>query len=675
MDPWESEMSEYGNLTICSSLEEAHLQIRQLEARGDFKYKGITRLYETVEKMTSEFWVKHQLPSVPALARSVDLKEEKVLEYLDALTVGQSPIIRKITIVENNPKNDGDRGIPSLRTHDVFCRPTKKDNNNAEPYFRECVNRSYAVLKDFFTKQYTPATRGELKNYLLEHINNNTFLTSYISHLMMHLFESSFDNTNHLKKLQNEVTIKPIIRELVKSRVLFFAKKQGDAELAFNSILLVQNKDELTNRFQVLSDYFTNHILTWLMDHNLVSRSEVMTIQESEDLENETVQIRELVALALRKKNELNPIYYQIISELLIFAPHIISSQRKEEQEKKVKQMTEVLEHVKNANSLIDIKQHKFGDAPLTDEMAKQLIGQENILHTDFALNKKVCRFVAHQENLPVLVRGAKTALEIRKNPNELRILMQMGIDDLLDENDKKVLTELEYAFLYKYIGVFKKLLMALFRKKPDAALLKEIRQTLDKAQMQDMDNARKVEAQERVKEIEKKVIQREKEQKKAQAEGKSGSSGGASGSAVEVAHLEEEQERVEEDMEKAELNKQIMDNILGIVDDAWKAGELPTRLTVNEHFPDFNEEQLIRFLKRESKGQIRSFRVRSEEEKFKWPILISKKWLQRYGNKMLVEAKEKADEQRQAQFPNQEKFEYYDALESFLTKELARPK
>jgi len=136
---------------------------------------------------------------------------------------------------------------------------------------------------------------------------------------------------------------------------------------------------------------------------------------------------------------------------------------------------------------------------------------------------------------------------------------------------------------------------------------------------------------------------------------------------------MQQDIEKSKEKMELEEQARQNLDRISKILDEAWDRKELPNRTHVLEQLKDFDEDSLVMFLKKHGRKEIYSFRVRNDDPKYVWPILISKKYIQRHGRRLYKEAIEAADKQRNASMPNQEKFDVATAQEDFFGRIFAR--
>jgi hypothetical protein len=656
---------------LTDNKEEAEMQIRLLEARGDFRFKNITKVYEIILKMTSEFAFKRALPTVSSLSKLTDLDNETIAIYLKELINRKVPIIGKITIVENNPNNDGVRGIPELRTHDLFCRPSAQEKYSTQLYITDCNQRSLHALKEYFTKKFKPKDENAMRTYLHENINKQTFHTTYIPHILSRLFSSKFDMSLELRKNQRECTIKPLMKQLISDRILFFTKNQTGKELFSQNIILLQNKTELITRYKILNEYFHQKILSLLIKEKYITTEKIQAItkdasEESTDSEKDIKLYNLAYPHILKDKGNVD---FQILSELMIFAPILAVTEKKQA---KTELLNFYLDTIKNYPRVLDLKTFKFDGNILPDKIRFEILSHPKILSVEFPFKKRIGLFAAHKDNLQTVIQSAKTAAVVNNNETEIHILNMMGIDKYLDESVLKDFDEFLVQVLSRYLSFFSRIFNFLFRKKPKKEQLKIIKKELSSHYDKRLENVRKIELAGGDKEARAK-----KKRRSVREDPDADSADSKKKDKITEDNSDmtpEEKEEIEKETQEAEKKLgECVGQIERHIDDFWKKGVLPNRISVKELFPTWTEDQLMMFMKRHCRGKVKSFQVNFESDKFKWPIFMTKKYLTRYGSKLLHETKKKADEQRKAQFPNQETFEYYYALENFLSRNLRK--
>ena len=336
-------------LFLTEQEKESEVQVRQLESRGDFKFKGISQLYQVISKATKEYPTKRSLPSKEYLSRTVDLKKDLIISYLNVMIEGRIPVIREITLIEHSPQEEGITGVKQLKTQYVFCRPTVKEKYIADQYYNLMNEKSEAVLVEFFSKIYMQRRKGELENYILEQIKSNTFTDTHITFVINQLFQSPYDLTPEIRKLKSEGIVKPVMRSLIRKKVLFYGKNNSGKELAFDQFLLVQNKQELMDRFDILLDYFYDNILPSLYKQGGLAETDVSDIHNDDSVGFDIEKHIKVLDLAYPYFNKTKSnTHFQVLSELIIFIPHILESEKKEQtQKKKV-----LFDNIINANKL-----------------------------------------------------------------------------------------------------------------------------------------------------------------------------------------------------------------------------------------------------------------------------------------------------------------------------------
>lgn len=662
--------------------KEAEIIIRQLESRGDFKFKGISKVFATIQKMTADFWVKNSLPTVDSLARGTEIPPKQIVSYIKEMMKGRMPLVRKLSLIESDPRKNGSRGVPEIASFDVFCRPTAKDEFSAEPYLAEFNRRNHKVLVNYFKKVYKPRDEKQMRQFLLTNIQAGTFPTTYISHVIKELLLSGFEPTPEDENFQMETVVKPIMRQLVNDRVLFFGKNQTNKELCVQNIILVQDKTELKTRFKVLNDYFEERILGKLMQEKIIQESQIQEIfgEEGDEL-TEAEKFGKVYDLVypLIEKNPKN-IEYQVLSELMIFYPYVAASEKKEKEAHQRQEYESLIGQIREAPRVVDVKAFKLNGKPLKDNIIQRIRSDEQVLTTEYPNRKRVGVFAVHKENVSNVLKAARMSLDVQKNDTEIQILSQMGVRNFLSEKEVAALEDSEMKALAGYLPIFRRLWNMLFGRKPTVEQVQEVKKHLSMETQRELTQARKSEEAERRKQFEKEVAEKvkadekaakERKEKLAQAssEGPEGKTEGEGGDGQSDLELEKAT------LEREEKNREIVDKIEKTIDDAWKSGGVPNRMTIVRAFPEFEEAQILRFMKSHCRGKVRSFKVNYDSEKYKWPVFITARFIKSRGNQLLRQAKEKSDAQRKAQFPNQEEFEYWFALEDFLTRQLGKSK
>jgi len=378
------------NLYKTCNLEEAKSLVRKFESRGDFNYSGIGKLFEIVEKMTSEFWMKHTLPSTELLIKSSQLSEEQLTRYLKTMILTSVPLIKKITIVEKDPAGYGSNIIPTLMAYDVFCFPSEMDKASSKPYFKEYNRRSAAILGDYFKKDYVKKSDAQIKELLLNNISNQNYLASFPQANIEKLFESPLNINSVLRTEHKDTIIKPVIKKLIDNKILYYAKNETGESLAFDSVLLINSDDELVARFNCLSEYFHENILSPLVDNGHLDQSDIIRIQDDSSISSDAMKTEKLLEMALPYKEKLSDINFQILSELIITSQNTIKIINKKEEDEKRQKIDDIISVIRESHCLIDLNKHKFDGEQLNEDLIRGILNNPDILSVNYAINKKI---------------------------------------------------------------------------------------------------------------------------------------------------------------------------------------------------------------------------------------------------------------------------------------------
>ncbi|MCB1167457.1 MAG: hypothetical protein KDK33_14955, partial [Leptospiraceae bacterium] len=307
------------------------------------------------------------------------------------------------------------------------------------------------------------------------------------------------------------------------------------------------------------------------------------------------------------------------------------------------------------------------------EDQIQTLQSNPSVLYADIPRGSRLVPYVLHKENLDPAIKAARELLDQKGEDLEVHILSEMGAERYLDGERLKAFEGLEQRSLFKMLPWFRRMWRSLFGgrklKKHEMALLKnQLRREFE----QEKARIQKSEARRKQKELVEERLKGESEAQKAEKKPESRK--------IETASVDDPKGLIQKDIEKTkeklELDEQVrhnLDRISKILDEAWDRKELPNRTHVLENLKDFDEDGLIMFLKKYGRKEIYSFRVRNEDPKYVWPILISKKYIQRHGRRLYKEAIEEADKQRAASMPNQEKFDVFTAIEDFFGRIFAR--
>lgn len=95
-----------------------------------------------------------------------------------------------------------------------------------------------------------------------------------------------------------------------------------------------------------------------------------------------------------------------------------------------------------------------------------------------------------------------------------------------------------------------------------------------------------------------------------------------------------------------------LLERVLDILDDYWSNLQYPDRnILLYEMDGEIDEDGMINFLKKFGKNDIYSFMVRNQEDKYTFPILITKRYLKKKGKELLEKASSIIDEQKKRKY------------------------
>lgn len=121
-------------------------------------------------------------------------------------------------------------------------------------------------------------------------------------------------------------------------------------------------------------------------------------------------------------------------------------------------------------------------------------------------------------------------------------------------------------------------------------------------------------------------------------------------------------------------MGAKLLERTLDILDNYWSNHQYPDRnILLYEMDGEIDEDGLVNFLKKFGKNNIFSFMVRNQEDKYMFPILITKRYLKKNGKDLLEKASAVIDEQKNASMPDQDLFDFCISLEAFLRKTMPK--
>ncbi|EQA35887.1 hypothetical protein LEP1GSC047_0563 [Leptospira inadai serovar Lyme str. 10] len=638
------------------------LQLAQaLEARGDFQYKGIYKLVLIVADWTEKFVANKILPTTEQIARELTLDKERVFAYLkEATSRHNPPLIKKISMVDYDPTGDLSDGkliASSLRLMTVFARPSQADAGSSHRYVEGVNQTSFTSIQRWIKdRRKFPGTEN-FQKWIWECIDANRLSETYASSEIGGLFQDLYDTTPALKQTTINIHLKPVLKRLVDSKNLYFFRNERALSPGNRSVFYYNVQDEIIARLELYKKYLKDKIIPELQ------RIGVLGNFSQEELNNTR-------ALAVQVLPFLSPAYGDqktAMEELLALIHFEEEEKEKKEKEEKKAKLSELLDYVKSANRLVDLNYLRFRGEPIEDEIRNLIINHEMILHAEFADKKSMYDFVLHKDCIQGAIENAKRVLSATGNDSEIRVLGKMNIKDFLESREAAGQFEkLEYSSLFKYLPFFTRFWRSLFG---NNNMVHRFEAEAIRARLAAEQNKRVLEAKTRAAQEEKLRIAEKRVKEKDEAE-----SGAKTKAAGVFAPGEEAVMTRSGEQEADPQAKKMLSSVLDILDAAWAGGEYPDRnYLLTMLGADADENTLLNFLKKNAKKEIHSFMVRNQEEKYTFPILITRRFLKKNGRSLLDKAKKIVDEQKVAGMPEQEKFDFYISFEDFLNRTLAK--
>ncbi len=629
-----------------ADLQEATEFVQALEARGDFKYKGIFALFNTMLDWTNRFDVNRILPGMDQLKKEVTLPDDKFQDFLKELLGRGSS---KLVCVYCFPALDFVSGSrPGLSQLVVFCRPNKKDHNSARRYVEFYQDKTIQAVARWIDSRdaswdderfqfvETRADQGHL---------NDTHAGSEIARYLV----VPFDKTAEEKKTTYNRFARPVIQALIDQRKLVYLE---DAKVGYRTVLIPDRK-HLGLRLDMLFRYAKTRI-----------------IKEMSTEAYSPAAARQLVQQATGQTMPRG--HSQVIAEMRLILPLLEQKEKEEKEKEKKEKVSKSIADLQKVQKVVPASHFNWDEDHL-----QTLQSNPSVLHANIPRGSRLVPYVLHKENLDPAIKAARDLLDQKGEDLEVHILSEMGAERFLDGERLKSFEGLEQRSLFKMLPWFRRMWRSLFggrKLKPQerAALKNQLRQEFEKEKLR----IQKAEARRKQKELVEERLKGDEDQPQA----KSQSDAKKEPRKIETASADDPQALMQQDIEKSkekmeleEQARQNLDRISKILDEAWDRKELPNRTHVLEQLKDFDEDSLVMFLKKHGRKEIYSFRVRNDDPKYVWPILISKKYIQRHGRRLYKEAIEAADKQRNASMPNQEKFDVATAQEDFFGRIFAR--
>jgi hypothetical protein len=612
-------------------LREATDNVTALEARGDFKFRGIYGLYNYVLEATNRFSTNRILPEIAQLKREVPVPENKFDEYILELT-GRGSM--KVPMVLMFPSVDFIPSSGKMNELVILCRPTQADGTSAKKYVDFYRQKSLEALNLWLRCNESHWLNMDVDS-LYRSVSQGAIQNTHAGAVIAKFFLLSYDRTAEEKSATFKTYVRPIIQQLIDEKKLLYLK---DAALNFHTI---QFADELSLKHRV----------------EMLSACCVMAIpgfQNSVELDPD--RISEQVEQHYR--SNLSPAQRQVVAELrLVLAEYqrLLHNRREKEQKE---QLGNALAEVSRLDHVVPTTYFRNWN----EEFMRRVLALPEVLSVEFPLRGKVFTFLLAKQKVYPAVISARKILDEKGDETEVRILSAMEVGRYLEGDQLRAFEDLEDRIFFDRLPFFVRLWRSLFGRR---RLTKEenimIRERLRKEELEEQIQIKKREAERTTRQIAQEQVEKKKKN--------------PDDDVVPANTLEEQTAKTKESMRIEERAEEILRKVIDLLDAAWDRKELPNRTHVLNGVPEFegNEDLMISFLKKYGRKQIYSFRVLRDDPAYIWPVLISRRYIQRHGKRLLQESMEESDRQRKALMPDQEKFDVATAIEDFLTKLMAR--
>ncbi|MCE9598448.1 MAG: hypothetical protein K8S54_10810 [Spirochaetia bacterium] len=610
-------------------LQQSTEYAQALEARGDFKFKGIFKVFQTILDWTTKFSSTNILPSVDQIAKDVEIPADRLNLYLLEL---QGRGSSKEKFIESIPYVD--LATEGLVPMIVFARPTKADGTSGRRYAEAYRDKSLQSIKKYLSLR-RPLSYDDFEKLIRTYVDSGKLGELQAGSEISRLFFQDPD-PNTRKKYHQHFVI-PIYRKLVEEKHLV-ALPEGKPR-----VLLYNTPDELWNRYFILADMF----LASVGEHGKFSdRPDPMELGAY------------LNGYDPARVDGMRPGYKQAHGELILLCGLLEKRREEETERKKKEELQKLTDEVARQARVTDVRRYD----KYAEELRSQMLRSSGILQVEIPSGSRMTQYILHKTRVKDAIKSARETFDQTGDPSEVRVLSAMSIEDSLNPEELKAFHELEQRTYLEHLPWLVRVWRALFgsgKLKPEE--VKKIKQKVQREQAEASLRIRKVEAERSKKELVSKKVKGAEPKSENRPEPKSADE---SGEDEDVVH------------KNVVMDEKIQETVRGMVqelDHAWERNLLPNRNFLIEKFPTFNEETIINFLKKYGRTEILSFRVPHDKPEYLWPILITRRYVKAKGKAMLSKAKHDADEQRTAMMPNQEKFDVATALEDFLTRILVK--
>ncbi|MBX7058553.1 MAG: hypothetical protein K1X75_10855 [Leptospirales bacterium] len=630
------------------SARPAEEQVQALESRGDFKFRGIIKVFDLIRDWSNSFTQRGILPSFDQLARDTELPEEKIRLYLLELLGRGSSSDRYIVYF---PALQFIAGAGArITSMTVFCRPAASDGETARRYLTMYNNKNLQALEKWIGAR-TAQDPARIREQMTKAIQAGKVRETQARGEIVRLFYTDFDDNPERRKVAYMLYARPVIQKLIEERKLLYLQTELPGGRKINGVYF-HNARDLEERFKALAEYYTKRI----------DRAE-----SSEAPEPDAVMQR-LRAFSAQYAS-LAEADQQVYDDLFLITPAITRSRKEHSEQVRRQTLEQALDQLAKIPRVADATAFRNVDS----ETMAQLRNVNGVLYAEYPYRGRITDFFLHKNMINEAVKTARDAFDQRNDDAQVFILSAMGLERFLDKDQYKAFLDLEQRVLFEQLPLIVRLWRMLTGRGKLAQ--REIVQTKQKAaaeQQRELLRLREEEArQTRKKLISERMSGEEGSQaaKSSATERGDSEAGGRGVEAPEPQSEEEKYEQVQEEQRARDILKKIVDTL----DAAWDQKLLPNREYVLQYVKELDEDSLILFLKKYGRKEVLSFRIRNDKPEYVWPILISRRYLRRSGKKLLARVQEEADAQRKASMPNQEKFDVASSIEDFLGRVLPK--
>jgi hypothetical protein len=636
-------------------------KVQAMDSRGDFSYKGVYKVLLVIFEWTDKFLQNKVLPNTEQIERDSSIDRDRTEAYVTDLCFRQNPpILKKLNVLEFHPNETGDPENPKtfLKHNAVFARPTTSDGGTAFRYALGLNELSYAAIKSWFSEKRKYAGKEKVKKIIKSAVDSNRLFDTYASTEIGNLFQCQYDKTKPQKDATIVIHLKPILKQLVDGKILFFFRNDRASRPGNKSVFIYNVPEEIADRYEAYIDYIKNTI-----HPNLHKMGVIGDITEDSWRSPKSILTEILGYL-----NESYGDQKTLVEECLILNEIIEKDRERDEKNKRKQQVEDIMAFLAEAGRIVELNQLRVAGEPLTDEFRAQLLSQSEILYAEYADRKVYNEFILHKGCIEAAIDSAKRNFALKKADLEIRVLNLMNVTvHLNEEGPKRILEEIEAQSLFPFLPLLTKLWRMIIgsvivHKHEIPPIKARLQQQLNK----DLATQKTIKlAQEKERIVKARVKEKEEKEKESKPSVKQSSDEDGDSEPVKSGTPEEEKKW-----------KESMDEIIKILDEAWDFGVFPDReYVLSKMNGKYTEDNLIFFLKKFGGKEIYSYPVRNQKEKFPWPILVSSSYLKKNGKKMLEKVTEESNKQRAEKFPNQEKFDIAESQLDFLNRILPRLK